>query len=265
MRKMAVFTLFFALVLVASVGTANAMISGQLKNLKVVEVRYSTNVIGTENQKDLAARGTNDPSKMRVMIVTVAAEAPPSPTAIFANEFILKYDLGNSETRAHCMGIASMNPDSLPTTLFLTGLFNEPAIRVSGQSKFVLLFLIEQEPTAFMLLQTGTEREVSFNSYSRKMSVLLATNTLNSASMERLKESLESGGCDVTTIYSLTQDIKGATIYYMPKAENTARELSQRLINRLNMEPTVAENSLVTSYDIVVWVGKGCQLKKISL
>jgi len=70
-------------------------------------------------------------------------------------------------------------------------------------------------------------------------------------------EVIEAGGYQVVaSSETLNKEITGTTILYMDVAESQAREISQRLMTKLGVVPTVKKMDVISEDDIVVWLGK---------
>lgn len=266
MRKstIAVLLIVTLIFLAANLTDANAMLGGKLENARIENMHYSTRVIGQINQQQAGSRGTNDPSTIRFLILTITADAPATQELLFARDFVLYYT-NNGETRASCLGIAAVDSKLHSNTFYLTDIFNEPGIKIQGpRVSFALLFFVENNVNSFTLYRIGTDNPIQFNPGTRKLSIFLTTNSLNSSELAEIERLTADSGCSVATSMELSDNTEGITIFYAPKAEGAAREISQRLMTKFNHEPRIQESSLITSYDVIIWIGRGSKMKNIS-
>lgn len=264
MKKSVLFLLVLVVAIFVLFSTStNAMIAGELKGLTIVNSFFTTYVIGQQNAQGVPTRGIHDANIARYLVLIVRANELPVSEIVFAKDFVLKYKAKNGETRASCLGIASADSNLTPDTFFLSELFNEPGIYVRGPfSNFALLFLIENEVDQVVLHRAGTDKSITHQVVGqRKYSVHLSS---NNGGLDQLKEIIAGSGCQIMLSDLLDKQVSGLTIFYAPLAENAARDISQRLMTKFDVMPQLNEMRITTSFDIVVWVGKGCSFKKIS-
>lgn len=242
---------------------ANAMIAGELKNLTVVNSFFTTYVTGQANAQGVPTRGVRDANSSRYLVLIMQANGPTSKDIVFAKDFVLKYKVQTGETRASCLGIAPADSNFTPETFFLSEIFNEPGVYIQGSpSNFALLFSVESEVSEVALYRAGTGINITHQiGGQRKYSVYLSS---NNGKLDQIKEITAGSGCQIMSSDQLDKQTSGLTIFYAPLAESAARDISQRLMAKLDVDPQLKEMQVITSFDIVVWIGRGCGLKKIS-
>lgn len=253
-----------ATVLISFPAGVNAMIAGELKNLTIVNSFFTTYVMGQANaQGAVPTRGVRDTNASRYLVLIVQANGPTSRETVFAKDFVLKYKVQTGETRASCLGIAPADSSFTPETFFLSEVFNEPGLYIQGpSSNFALLFSVENEVSEVALYRVGTSINITHQlGGQRKYSVYLSS---NNSGLDQIKEITEGSGCQIMSSDRLDKQVSGLTIFYAPLAENAARDISQRLMAKFDVNPQLKEMQITTSFDIVVWIGRGCNLKKIT-
>jgi hypothetical protein len=235
-------------------GQAYAASSRDLRDVRIVGSRYTTAVLGASRDKSV-----NDAAKARFLVLKVAATLPRGSATLFGPDFVLAYShRDGSEDRADCSGIAGVSEDGSADT-FQTG--SVPRIQLSGGDvKFALFFLVEQDVERVDLYILGQTTPVPHTLGSlRSYSIFLTTNR-SATALTEAEQSLRDGGYFVETSTGLNQSAAGVTIIYHPGTEIVAREISQRLINRLKVDTKLKsfkdEGVSITSFDVLVWIGK---------
>ena len=90
----------------------------------------------------------------------------------------------------------------------------------------------------------------------RPYSVMISTNA-HPELLSQVKELVEQAGLQVTYLSTkLNKKKTGTTIHYTKYSESAARELSQRLMTKLRIVPTLKKIKLAAKVDMVVWLGK---------
>lgn len=230
--------------------------AARLRDIRIEKHHFTTEVRGLPR-----TFGVKDPGKGRWMVLTVSAAAD-GEVKLFSHDFVLRYRHRNgSEDRASCDGIAECDADE-PTKInyFVTG--SEPRITLSGpRVYFGLTACVEGDVQEVELCRAGTDASVRYRvGTDRSYSVFLTINTGENDGLSDVSGALTSAGYNVLTSTGLKKGTRGATIYYAPKAETAAREVSQRLMSQFDIVAAVKEHGFMSDHDIVVWLGEGTSL-----
>jgi hypothetical protein len=89
----------------------------------------------------------------------------------------------------------------------------------------------------------------------RLYSVYVITNQ-GSDILSRAEKIIQPGNYNIITSTKLSDQTKGVVIHYADGAEVQAREISQRLISGMGFLPSIEKTKLISSFDVVVWIGK---------
>lgn len=249
--------LYFRLVALISLllamvpGRAFGISAGEIRDLKVVSHHFSTEVSsGTRLAR------INDPAKSRYLILKLRGVVAADDAKVFNTDFVLKYEhRDGSEDRARCTGIGNSKTDE-------HGLFGRFAVGnyawiklKKGKQYFGISCAIEPDVKTVEIMRFGGAPLTYTIGSSRAFSVFLTTNR-GVDEVGELVEAVKSGGYDVATSDGLVKNERGITIHYGKYAETAAREISQRLMIKLKKAPVVKEKKLVSSYDVVIWIGQ---------
>lgn len=240
--------ILFAYVAPTRVG---AMTAGELQNLKVVKHYFSTSIV-TNNQKII---WTTDPAKGRYLVLTLSADAPATAW-LFASDFVLSYFRNGDEDRAICAAIGIAQREDMRDVLFYAG--TNPAVRVvQGKIYFALAFLIESGVDAVTIQRINGNPMAYHIGRERLYSVFIATNTSSQQLLTAVGNAVEDGGYKVVDVSDeLVKEVSGTVIYYNEQSEREARDISQRLMVKFGFVPVLKKTSIMTAFDIIVWLGE---------
>jgi hypothetical protein len=176
---------------------------------------------------------------------------------LFTNDFVLRYFRSDGkEARIECKAIARADSPGLGESCqFYPG--GGSWIRVYGGTVyFCLVFYMQNDVNTIDIHRIGISEPISYRIGSdRSYSVYIASNS-NPKTLAAAEELVRNGGYYVSTTNGLDEEETGVTIYYQDKVENQAREISQRLMTKLGIIPTIRKMELITDFDVVVWFGK---------
>lgn len=255
---------FLMLLLVFSLSsTAYPLTSGDLTNLEVLDMHYTTRTSGEVSKDSLSVYNNNDPSVSRQLVIVLRGTTKVD-SRIFAQQFFLNYTAGN-ESLASCLGVGiAERDDSFIQNIMLVNDRNGPSYGVpSSTFTFVVVFNVPNEVSQAKLLIVGSDKVIPLDLPSRKYSVLIMTNNLKASEVDKIKKEVATSGCSVDTSQKLRNDMNGVKILYSPKAEGAAREISQRLLTKIYPNPEIEELKYPAAHDIVITLGNGCSMKKI--
>jgi hypothetical protein len=239
--------------LLLSSSPALAVVAGELQDFEVIGHHFTTSI-----STAFRNLGIKDPSKGRYIVLKLAGRPAGGTSSLFANDFVLVYShKDGSEDRASADAIGEADtPEPGEFKMFYAG--DVSRIQVKGGSRFYfgLVFYIEPDVESIDIHRLGS-RPLRYRVGSdRKYSVFVTTNT-GPRVLSGAKELLDQGGYHVTQLSEgLARGTSGTTIHYAKRAESQAREISQRLMAKLNVVPTLKEMELISEQDIVVWFGK---------
>ncbi|MFQ5901562.1 MAG: LytR C-terminal domain-containing protein [Thermodesulfobacteriota bacterium] len=177
---------------------------------------------------------------------------------VFTNDFMLRYfHTDGKEDRTECRAIARAETSEIGEfDSFVYG--NGAWVRLdSGKVYFGLAFLIEKDVDTIDIHRMGVDVPLTYRiGTDRLYSVAIYTNK-DSNILSEAAEIIKAGGYQVvTTSETLAKEETGTTILYREQAESQAREISQRLMTKLGIVPTVKKMDVISDVDIVVWLGK---------
>ncbi len=238
--------------IVLSPKPATAIEPVELKDLKVVGHFRTTRVAGTRRSSSI-----KDQSKFRVLILKLAATVREDDAVVFTPDFVLAYYHRNRrEARATCRGIAkAKTPSPGETGTFSVG----RVLRLKmgpGQVYFALAFSVAPDVEMVELHRIGGQPVTYSVGTDRPYSVMISTNA-HPELLSQVKELAEQAGLQATYLSTkLNKKKTGTTIHYTKHSESAARELSQRLMTKLRIVPTLKKIKLAAKVDMVVWLGK---------
>ena len=127
----------------------------------------------------------------------------------------------------------------------------------SSKTYFSLAFLIAPDVETIELYRLGTAELLTYRiDANRLYSVRIYTNS-DPKALSEIKKILQKGNYNVVDASeSLAGEIKGVIIHYRKQAESQAREISQRLMMKFKVIPTLEQMALISDVDIVIWVGE---------
>jgi len=260
--------LSFCLVFFAFVQIAEATIAGELKGARIINHYFSTRIMGRAGN-DTRTIQIKDSQKYRFLILSIEAitSTDSDSVRIFTHDFTLQYYREGKEDRARCIGVSKVNKDGFTENLFALGEESSIFFQLNGpEVRLALVFNIENDVDSIKLYRIGDINPIAYNiSPSHSFSVYITSNSPDSLKVREIAKSVEASGCKVFWAMALAKDIEGMTIHYGPKVEPLAREICQRLMLQFRLAPKMSEmTQLFSSYDIVIWVGKGI-FKEVNL
>ncbi len=228
----------------------------EIKNLKV-EGHFFTTAISNSNQQDSVIDG----SKSRYLILVVTATSEKEDGILFATDFTLRYFHGNEdEDRSRCTAMA-ISETTAPEKMFYIDEFamgDLSWIKLhSGLNRFALAFVIQPDVESIDLYRLGMAEPLNYRvGKERLYSVFIITN-IDSKTLSKAKEIVQKGGYQVTNASeNLDKEQTGMTIHYREQSESQANEISKLLKKMYGKNPTLKEMKLISSEDIVIWLGK---------
>lgn len=242
---------------------AHAIVAGDLKDLSIVTHYFSTEIRGYPG-----SRSIKDASLGRYIVLIISTDAPTGKQQIFCHDFSLEYNYNGQENRASCLGVAPVDEDEIKTgTFIMSSGNNEPFTEVYGpKAHFGLFFYLESGVSKITLYRLGSNNATHLNiGTSRPYSVFLATNSMSPNNMKKIEEALKEGGYFVQSSRKLNSSTLGLIIIHSNKTETIAREISQRIMTRFGNVPEVRDTDLISDFDIIIWIGKGCNFKETNL
>jgi len=245
---------FIALWCLLSTNTEAEITVRELQHLSVID-HYFTTAISNGLRKIF----TKDASKGRYIVLKLAATLQKDEGKIFTNDFALRYfHSDGSEDRTDCDAIAiAKTAKPGESGRFAMG-SSGASIRVNrGKVYFCLAFFIEKDVDKIDIYRLGIAEPLTYHiGTDRLYSVFVCTNK-DSHILSEAVEVIKAGGYRVVeTSKNLPRETKGTTILYRDQAESQAREISQRLMTKLGVVPTLKKMKLISDNDIVVWLGK---------
>lgn len=238
--------------LLLSSNPAPAITAGNLQDLKVVGYHFTTRIASPTRM-----RFANDPAKGRYIVLKLAATVQKDDAVIFAPDFVLAYSHQDGrEDRADCSAIGTAET-SAPGEYDQFGVGSVPSITMNhGKGYWGLGFFIEPDVETIEIHRIGAEPLIYRIGTDRSYSVFITTN-IDAKVLSEAKDVIERGGYYITRASeNLVKDQRGITIHYAEQAESQAREISQRLMAKFGVVPTLKKMELVSEVDIVVWLGK---------
>lgn len=232
-------------------GPADAQVSAELEDLRVIRHHFSTTVGGSRRR--LSVR---DASAARYLVLLMEATFPSVEGRLYTYDFVLRYRRDDHEDRSGCRAIGPARGGDSPSIGNLRVGYGS-FIAVDAETRhFGLACFIEDDVDEIQIFKLGSPEPLSYAiGEDRPYSVFLTTNRADST-LQRAAEAIRGGGFQVHMSRGLNAEQEGVTIHYRDAAEPHAREVSQRLIAALDVLPTVKEMRLVSEYDVVVWLGK---------
>lgn len=240
--------------LLASATPAIAMIAGDLEDLKVNGYFFTTTI--SNSQRTYFVK---DVSKSRNLVVLMSANLQKGDGKVFTNDFILRYfHRDGKEDRTQCEAIAIAKTPGMGDIGELAIGPNASSIKLDrGWIYFALAFCIEPDVEAVEIYRVGSTGPLIYRiGTERPYSVYITTNT-DTIRLSEVKRVIEEGGYQVTfASTTLAKDTTGVTIHYRENIETHAREISQRLIAKLGIVPSLKKMALISEVDFVIWLGK---------
>lgn len=233
--------------------TAATITAREFQDLQVTGHHFTT-AISTRTRTLFV----KDPSKGRYIVLKLAGTLQKGGGKIFTNDFTLRYfHSGGKEDRNECSAIATAKTAEIgELSNFATG--NGSWISLdSGKIYFSLVFFIEKDVDTIDIHRLGVAEPFTYRVGTERLySIAIFTNK-DSNTLSEAVEVIKAGGYQVvTSSETLAKEETGTTILYMEQAESQAREISQRLMTKLGVVPTVKKMDVISNNDIVVWLGK---------
>lgn len=221
--------------------------ASSLSDLTIARHYFTTEFRGRNGD----GRRATDPNKARFLVLRLNGTLPKQEGRLFCNDFVLRcWHSDGREDRAQCEAIGA-DEDRLGVGS------NASSTTVLGPAvTFDLVFMVEPDVEAVNLHRLSAREPLLYQiGTDRPTSVYITTNR-EPAILSPVEQVISSGGYNVVeTSTRLAGDERDATIYYAERAEVHAREISQRLMTALGTVPAVKRSDLVTTFDIVVWIG----------
>jgi len=231
---------------------ASAISAGELKNFKVIGHHFTTSFTNGKRYSRV-----KKPSEARMIVIKLAVKAPSDDSKIFINDFVLQYfHQDGKEDRAKCSAICRAKTEKLGENKGC-GMGNGAWIRLDKKSKYLsLMFFLENDVKSVDISRTDAPPLTYRVGSDRTYSVFISTNQKENV-LSEIEKVIRAGGYQITrTSTSLPKEEKGIIIHYAEGAETQAREISQRIMIKTNVAPEVKKMELISSNDIVVWIGK---------
>lgn len=233
---------------------ATAITVKELQELKVIGHYFTT---ALSNTKRIIF--SKDASKGRYLILKLSGTLQKNKGYIFTNDLMLSYfHSDGSEDRTQCSAIAMSETAEIGELKQFAIGSNAARITVnSGKVYFCLAFLVETDVKTIEIHRMGIDKSLTYRlGTDRLYSVVIYTNK-NAKILSEAKKVIKAGGYNVVqSSETLTKKERGTTIHYREQAESQAREISQRLMTKLKVIPTLKKMELACDSDIVVWLGK---------
>lgn len=239
-------------------GQAWAFRAGDLLDMEIIGHHFTSQITGKNIDDEVLRIWVKNPSNFRYLVLKIKARKKKDDFILWGSNFVLSF-IYQKKYCVHklCKGISFGDENGKMRAFKLD---KEMFIRVRDSEKYLyfgLAFFVPNSVNEIKLERVGTGQSVPyFLPDERPYSVYVVTNSNSRKMMDELRGLLESGGYQVTSSHSLVEGEKGITIMYVPKADNAAREISQRIMTRYRKISNCKEMSLIAEYDIVVWVGK---------
>lgn len=244
---------FILLWCLLSTKPATAITSGELQDLRVIGHHFTT-AISTGTRTIF----TKDPSKGRYIVLKLAATLQKDSGKVFTNDFVLRYFRSDGrEDRNECAALATAETAEIGKfSKYVTG--NAVMITLnSGKVYFGLVFFVEPDVETIDIHRMGVAEPLTYHiGTDRLYSVFISTNK-DSNILSEVEKVIQAGGYHVVELSeTLAKETTGTTIHYREQAESQAREISQRLMTKFGLVPTLKKMNLISDQDIVVWLGK---------
>lgn len=234
-----------------SANPATALTAAELQDVQVIGHHFTTEI--STGSKRLFLK---DASKGRYIVLKLTATVQEDGK-IFTNDFALRYfHSGGKEDRAECEAIASAETAEIGKFgKYFTG--NAAWMRLdNGQVYFGLVFFIEQDVNTIDIHRIGIVEPLTYRIGSDRLYSVYVTSNSATEILGAAEEVIGKGGYYVNTSQGLNEEETGVTIHYRAQAESQAREISQRLMMKLEVVPTLKKMAMISEFDIVVWLGK---------
>jgi len=194
---------------------------------------------------------SKDASKGRYLILKLFATLQKNKGRIFTNDLMLSYFHSNgSEDRTQCAAIAMAKTAEIGELKRFSIGSNAAYITVnSGKVYFCLAFLVEPDVKTIEIHRMGIDKSLTYRlGTDRLYSVTIYTNK-NAEILSEAEKVIKAGGYNVVqSSKTLTKKKAGTTIHYREQTESQAREISQRLMTKLKVIPTLKKMELVSIY-----------------
>lgn len=243
---------FIALGFLLSTKAAIAITVSELQDLRIIGHHFTTAIsTGTRTMS------IKDPSKGRYIVLKLAGTLQKGEGKVFTNDFMLTYfHSDGKEDRNECGAIAKAETGEIGEfSKCVTG--NGAWISLnSGKVYFGLVFYIEPDVDTIDIHRIGIVEPLTCRIGSDRLYSVFVTTNSDPKILARAEEVIRKGGYYVMTSQELVKEQMGITIHYGEQAESQAREISQRLMTKTGIVPTLKKMALISEFDIVVWLGK---------
>lgn len=249
------FTLIFLIFLIAIASNVTmAMLASELQNFKVLGYHFTTKA-----SSDKTVWTPNDALNNRIIVFKCSAKNPSGDGIIFTTDFLLRYfDDNGKENRSSALRICTAKT-TMPGEEDNCIASRNGWINIGkGDVIFTVSFILENDVDKVEILRVGDTETTHYNiSDERPYSVFITTNR-GIDNIKDIIDVIKSGGYRILrTSGNLNPDNKGITVYYSKSVEVQAREISQRIMTKTNIAPSVEESNFSNSdSDIVIWIGK---------
>ncbi len=245
----------FVFLLVLSVPeSTRAMMAADLQNLRIIGHHFTTSV-----SSDKRVNYSKHPADTRIVVFKFSASISSNDGILFTNDFVLRYTHENGkEDRSAairiCTAKTSVIGEESNCLISKTGWVNVG----SGDVMFTVAFFLENDVKNIEIHMLGRSDITSYTlSGERPYSVFISTNQ-GSEYISGIIDVIKIGGYRVlNSSLKLDPEEEGITIYYIKSVETQAREISQRIMTKIQAAPALKENKFPNSdSDVVIWVGK---------
>ncbi|MCK5616363.1 hypothetical protein KAR91_81630 [Candidatus Pacearchaeota archaeon] len=239
-----------------------AMMASDLQNLRIIGYHFTTSV-----SSDKSSYYSKNPLNSRIVVFKFSAKTSSNDGVMFLNDFLLRYFHDNGkEDRTSAIRICSAETS-------LIGEENNCLVSKSGWIKigtgdvlFTVAFFLENEIKNVEIHRFGNAEAMHYSIGSeRPYSIFISTNQGTESIAEIIKV-IKTGGYRVLrSSNNLDPKAEGITIYYAKSVEVQAREISQRIMTKTSIAPTIKESSFSNAdSDVVIWIGKYFQQRALS-
>lgn len=247
-------------VLLFASSSVQAFGASDIGNLKIKGYHFSSQIIGVTSSGKAVRIFAKNPSKFRYLILKLKGKFQNDLKVLWGREFVLRYKKKNLDIIEECDGVTTMKKSGITNMFHVGNSGTDIAMKLKGNRAglFALAFFVPNNITKITLEQVGTEitNECTLPQ-EKQYSIFLATNSLSSASLNKITKLLENGGYNVIASKHLAKSEKQFTIMYAPGVENVAREISQRFMTKYNIVAKLKPINVLSSSDIVIWIGSG--------
>lgn len=244
----------FLLTAILSSSSAWSMLASDLSNLKVIGYHY-TNYVSSDSKMYYS----KTPSENRIIVFKLSAIIPSADGILFSKDLLLRYFESNEkEHRSSAIRICSSETSIIGEENSCLVSRNGWIHIGTGDVIFTAAFLIPNEAKNIELLRVGDANSTPYRLTDKRTYSVHITTNQGIQSIGEIIEVIKAGGYRTfSPSTKLNKDVEGITIYYGKTTETLAREISQRIMTKSNIAPTVKESDLGNSdTDIVIWIGK---------